>query len=241
MATNYVPLLPVSAGPTGATGVGITGPAGPTGPTGAVPFTIVGEYNNGLDYTYGDAVYYQGGLYVRTSNPNNPGYAPSPGTINSWTPIAEKGSTGATGPTGATSTVPGPTGVGITGPTGATGAASTVPGPTGPAGATGAAGSWSDAQTIRTITTNSLASTDVGKIVEVNSGSNINITIGSGLGLSAGQRIDVVQIGTGQITFVASGTTLNATPGYKLRAQWSSASIVCRSTNNYLIIGDLAA
>jgi hypothetical protein len=36
-----------------------------------------GDYNNGLDYTFGDVVTYTDGLlYKRVSNPNNPGYPP---------------------------------------------------------------------------------------------------------------------------------------------------------------------
>jgi len=70
----------------------IVGADGEDGTDGVTPFTILGEYNNGADYTYGDAVYYNGGTYVRTGNPNNPGYPPTPGEINaSWTPIADKG------------------------------------------------------------------------------------------------------------------------------------------------------
>jgi hypothetical protein len=90
-------------------GDGIPGPIGPTGPqgetgaigaTGPSPFTILGAYNNGADYTYGDAVYYDGGTYVRTGNPNNPGYPPTPGSINaSWTPIVDKGQSGSDAPT----------------------------------------------------------------------------------------------------------------------------------------------
>jgi hypothetical protein len=41
------------------------------------PATYRGAYNNGLDYTYNDVVTYTDGLlYVRVSNPNNPGYPP---------------------------------------------------------------------------------------------------------------------------------------------------------------------
>jgi hypothetical protein len=82
---------------------GLAGPAGPQGIPGAAgpaPFTILGAYNNGADYTFGDAVYYNGGTYVRTGNPNNPGYPPTPGEINaSWTPIADKGASGTAGAT----------------------------------------------------------------------------------------------------------------------------------------------
>ena len=92
----------VSKGSTGNTGA--TGPAGfdgEDGATGPPPWTFVGAYNNGLDYTYGDAVTYEGGFYYRTGNPNNPGYPPTVGAINgSWTPVADRGATGPTGPTG---------------------------------------------------------------------------------------------------------------------------------------------
>ena len=81
---------------------GAVGAAGPAGADGDTPFTLVGAYDNGADYTYGDAVYYNGGTYVRTGNPNNPGYPPTPGSINaSWTPIADKGDQGTAGEDGA--------------------------------------------------------------------------------------------------------------------------------------------
>jgi len=42
-----------------------------------VPVNYLGDYNNGLDYTYNDVVSYTDGrLYKRVSNPNNPGYPP---------------------------------------------------------------------------------------------------------------------------------------------------------------------
>ena len=41
------------------------------------PVNYRGNYNNGLDYTYNDIVTYTDGLlYIRVSNPNNPGYPP---------------------------------------------------------------------------------------------------------------------------------------------------------------------
>jgi len=77
-------------------------PQGPAGENGANPFTLVGAYDNGVSYNLGIAVYYNGGTYVRTGNPLNPGYPPTVGSVNaSWTPLAEKGAdavvTGATG------------------------------------------------------------------------------------------------------------------------------------------------
>jgi hypothetical protein len=70
-------------------------PKGQNGADGATPFTLVGAYDNGAAYNLGIAVYYNGGTYVRTGNPLNPGYPPAVGAINeSWTPIAEKGEQG---------------------------------------------------------------------------------------------------------------------------------------------------
>jgi hypothetical protein len=143
-------------------------------------------------------------------------------------------SSGPAGPTGPT----GPTGA--TGPTGPTGAR----GPTGVTGATGATGSWESTQTIKTETGTTYIpiSSDLGKLVTLNSTANpLNVTINSSLGLTAGQRIDFVQLGTGQVVFVNGGITLNATPGLKLRARYSAATLVCLSSNNYILVGDLSA
>ena len=74
---------------------GADGTNGTNGADGATPFTLIGAYDNGASYNLGIAVYYNGGTYVRTGNPLNPGYPPTLGAINeSWTPIAEKGSDG---------------------------------------------------------------------------------------------------------------------------------------------------
>ena len=93
-------------GPQGEPGLngleGEMGPQGPAGEDGATPFILIGAYDNGASYNLGIAVYYNGGTYVRTGNPLNPGYPPTFGAINeSWTPIAEKGAD-AVLPTGAT-------------------------------------------------------------------------------------------------------------------------------------------
>lgn len=45
------------------------------------PVTYLGDYNNGTSYNLNDVVKYNGALYIRVSNPLNPGYNP---TTNSW-------------------------------------------------------------------------------------------------------------------------------------------------------------
>ena len=167
------------------------------------------------------------------------------------------GPTGSTGPTGAASTVTGPTGgtgptgpsggptgpTGATGSTGPTGAASTVTGPT------GASGNWSTAQTISTVagTTRTISSSDAGKLLLFTSSSPITITAGAG-SLEVGQRVDITQQGSGQITFSEGYDALfYFTPTKKTRAQYSSVSLICLlydvegGASEYLLVGDLAA
>jgi hypothetical protein len=68
----------------------------------------------------------------------------------------------------------------------------------------------------------------------------MTLNVNTGIGLSAGQRIDMVQTGSGQVTVAGTATT-NATPGKKFRAQYSAATLICTSTNNYILVGDLSA
>lgn len=65
------------------------------GEQGPAPYIYRGAYNNGEDYTVGDAVTFQGSLWYRVLPPN-PGYPPGPGN-SYWTLLLEKGETGATG------------------------------------------------------------------------------------------------------------------------------------------------
>jgi hypothetical protein len=75
----------------------------------------------------------------------------------------------------------------------------------------------------------------------MNVASGNTFTVNTSTALSAGQRIDILQIGSGQTTVVASSVTINGTPGLKLRAQYSSASLICTASNTYVLVGDLSA
>jgi hypothetical protein len=132
-----------------------------------------------------------------------------------------QGATGATGPAGAT------------GPTGATGAT----------GATGPEGGFASTQTVNTQTgtTYPLVSGDLGKMVTLNNASPVTVTVGTSLGFTAGQSIDLLSLGAGLVTVAAGGATLAGTPGLKLRTQYSAASLFCIGTNSYVLIGDLSA
>jgi len=85
---------------------------------------------------------------------------------------------------------------------------------------------------------------DRGKMVEATKSTANNVTVppNSDVAFPVGSRVDVLQVGAGQVTVVAgSGVTVNATPGLKLRAQWSSCTLIKRATDTWVAIGDLAA
>ena len=81
-------------------------------------------------------------------------------------------------------------------------------------------------------------------IIEVSSASATTITIplDSAVNYPIGSSIDIMQTNTGQVTIAgANGVTVNATPGLKLRTQWSSATLLKRAANTWVVYGDLMA
>ena len=89
-----------------------------------------------------------------------------------------------------------------------------------------------------------LVLTDSAKLIEMNSSSATTLTIptNSSVAFPIGTTITVLQAGSGQVTIAgASGVTVNGTPGLKTRTQWSSAALVKRSTDTWVVLGDLAS
>jgi len=85
---------------------------------------------------------------------------------------------------------------------------------------------------------------DSAKLVELNNASanNLTVPLNSSQAFPIGTQITILQTGTGQTTIVATGgVTINATPGLKLRTQWSSATLIKRAENTWVAIGDLSA
>jgi hypothetical protein len=88
------------------------------------------------------------------------------------------------------------------------------------------------------------ALTERDSIIEISNASATTLTIplNSSVAYPVGTTIDVIQTGAGQVTIGnAVGVTVNATPGLKLRTQWSSATLLKRATNTWLVYGDLTA
>ena len=98
-----------------------------------------------------------------------------------------------------------------------------------------------------TFVTNSYTLTigDDGDILMLNNSTtagNLLIPTDASVNFPIGTQITIVQQGTGLITVSAvtpATTTLNSTPGAKLRAQWSSASLIKTAANTWLLVGDL--
>lgn len=222
-----------STGPTGSTGAAsnVTGPTGSIGATGSVGAT--------------GATGSTGGVAFSATGPTAP--TASPLTIagavwlddttgryfvrydSNWIEIGVQGERGPTGSVGATGSV---------GPTGSTGAASTVTGPT------GNAGSFAESQSINAqVTGYTLALSDAGKLVTLNTTGSVNVVIpaAASVAFTTGTHIDIVRLNTGTVAVTgATGVTVNATPGNKLRARYSSGTVILYASDTWLVVGDLS-
>ena len=87
-----------------------------------------------------------------------------------------------------------------------------------------------------------LTLSDSFKMIEMSNGGNLTVPTNSSVAFEIGTAIDVLQTGASQVTIVAdTGVTVNSTPGLKLRTQWSSATLVKRNTDTWVVLGDLSA
>jgi hypothetical protein len=90
---------------------------------------------------------------------------------------------------------------------------------------------------------------DDGKLLQFSSSSAHTFTIPTNANnpYPLGTQISVLQTGIGQTSIIgASGVSINCTPQptantAKLRTQWSSATLIKRDTNAWVVIGDISA
>jgi hypothetical protein len=88
---------------------------------------------------------------------------------------------------------------------------------------------------------------DNGKLVTLSNASAITLTIppNSSVAYPVGAQLNLAQLGAGQVTFAGgSGVTIVSTGSTasapKLRAQYSTATAVQTSTDNWLVMGDIS-
>ena len=84
-----------------------------------------------------------------------------------------------------------------------------------------------------------LATSDLGKMIEMSGGGTLTITDSGSF--PVGFTVNILQTGSSQVTVSGNGFTVNGTPGLKLRTQWSSATLVKRALNSWVLMGDLSA
>lgn len=108
-------------------------------------------------------------------------------------------------------------------------------------GPAGADGDWSSPQTIETKTAAyTLVAGDAGKTIVMNLESNADLIVPADV-LTAGQSVEVLDIGAGRTTYVAgSGMTLSGTPSLVSRDQYSGQAIRFLSATSAVVVGDLA-
>lgn len=86
-----------------------------------------------------------------------------------------------------------------------------------------------------------LSQADAGFLIQ---GFNLTVTVPTNTAqpIATGSCIVLLQTGTGVFSVTASsGVTVRATPGTKLRTQFSVATLVKTDTNTWLLSGDLSA
>ncbi len=89
-----------------------------------------------------------------------------------------------------------------------------------------------------------LTLSDIGKLVEFNSSSDLTLTIPSNLSVAfpIGTQIIVSRLGTGKVNFVISSDTLLSASSYTYIAnQYSAVTLVKRSSTQWYLFGDLSA
>ena len=109
----------------------------------------------------------------------------------------------------------------------------------------GTAASWGAAVSTLDITFNAqtctsytLLSSDVNKLVTLSNASTVTVTVPNGV-FTTGQQINLQRLGAGAVNVASDGTTVITGTGTGLRAQYSAATLICTSSNNFTLIGDI--
>lgn len=93
-------------------------------------------------------------------------------------------------------------------------------------------------------TTRTLALTDANDYIRFTSASDVTLTVplNSSVAFPTGTRVDFIRIGAGNVTVAATGgVTINKAEGLKIAAQYKGATLIKVGTDEWDLIGALAA
>jgi len=105
-----------------------------------------------------------------------------------------------------------------------------------------AAAGWNMDRSTQTGTTYTLVAGDVGEYVTLNNASAITLTVPDAV-FSAGDQVNLVQLGAGQVTIAAgSGVTLRSEGSkLKMKGQYAVATLLFLSASEAVVLGNLEA
>jgi hypothetical protein len=114
----------------------------------------------------------------------------------------------------------------------------------------GTSASWEPAVATLNLTLNAktanytLVAGDVNKLITMSDAGTLTLTVPNGV-FTTGQQINVQGIGAGTVQIRNDGTSVLTSTGAtstapNLRAQYSACTIICTSSNNFTVIGDLS-
>lgn len=96
------------------------------------------------------------------------------------------------------------------------------------------------APNVQTGTSYTLLASDNGRVVTLDNGSLVTLTVPSGL--LVGFTVSIIQLGIGQVQVVGSGATVRHASSHDLtRARYSRAELFSHATNDFIFSGDTAA
>jgi hypothetical protein len=89
-----------------------------------------------------------------------------------------------------------------------------------------------------------LVAGDVNKLITMSDAATLTLTVPNGV-FTTGQQINIQRLGAGAVQIRNDGTTVLTSTGATatapdLRAQYSACTIICTSSNNFTVIGDLS-
>jgi hypothetical protein len=111
----------------------------------------------------------------------------------------------------------------------------------------GVSGNWVNSSPRQNISNSSLTtygvtSANSGNMIVLDSSSAVSVNLGTWTDANVGEKVDIVQKGTGQVTVTVSGSVSVVSPGNSVttRVRYSTVTATCISANLFLLSGDLA-